>query len=86
MKVSESESLFKTLLLKEPQESILVLILFNLFINDSLLFINESKLENLADCNTVYPARRDLNKLSLLKEKIKMGIQWFSDSDKIVNP
>ena len=86
MKVSESDSLFKTLLLKEPQGSVLVLTLFNLFINDLLFLINKSKFENLADCNIVYAARRDLNKLSLLKEKIKMGIQWFSDSNKIVNP
>ena len=69
VKIIDTNSLFKTLLLEVPQVSVLVLILFNIFINDLLFFINETKLEILADYNMVYATRKDLNELSLLKEE-----------------
>ena len=38
-------------------------ILFNIFINDLLVIINEAKLANFADDNAIYAAKRDLNEL-----------------------
>ena len=70
-----------------PQGPILGPILFNIFINDLLFFINEAKLVNFADDNTIYAAKRDLNELlRLLKKESEVAIKWFSDNNMIVNP
>ena len=61
--------------------------MFNIFVNDLLLFINEAKLANFADDNTIYAAKRDLNELlRLLEKESEVAIKWFSDSNMIVNP
>ena len=62
-------------------------ILFNIFINDLLFFINEEKLAKFADDNTIYAAKRDLNELSrLLEKESEVAIKCFSDNNMIANP
>ena len=62
-------------------------ILFNIFINDLLFFINEAKLANFGDDNTIYAAKRDLNELlRLLEKESEVAIKWFIDDNMIVNP
>ena len=61
--------------------------MFNIFIDDLLFFINEAKLANFSDDNTIYAAKRDLNELlRLLEKENEVAIKWFSDSNMIVNP
>ena len=87
VKINETESLFKILLLGVPQGSILGPILFNIVINDLLFFVNEAKQANFADDNMIYAAKRDLNELlRLLEKESEVAIKWFSDNNMIVNP
>ena len=61
--------------------------MFKIFINDLLLFINEEKLANFANDNTIYVAKRDLNELlRLLENESEKAIKCFSDNNMIVNP
>ena len=69
VKINDTGSLFKILLSGVPQEPIQGLILLNMLINGLLFFINEVKLANLADDNTTYLAKRDLNESLKLLEK-----------------
>ena len=86
VKKYDTESLFKILLSGVLQGSILDPLLFHIFINDLLLFINEAKLAKFADDNTIYAAKRDLNELlRLLEKESEVAIKWFSDNNMIVN-
>ena len=61
--------------------------LSNIFINDLLFFVNEAKLSNFADDNTIYAAKRDLNELlRLLEKESEVAIKWFSNNNMAVNP
>ena len=46
-----------------PQGTILVPILFNIFLKDLFLFVTEAKLANFADSNTLYGVQKDTEKL-----------------------
>ena len=57
VKINNTESLLKILVSGVPQGSILVAILFNLFINDFIvLFIKRANVASFADDNTLHAA------------------------------
>ena len=86
VKINDTDSIFQILLSGVPQGSILGPILFNIFINDIFLFINEVELANFADDNTIYTSKKDVKKvLKVLEKESKSAIDWFKMNDMIVN-
>ena len=87
VKINNTESLFQILLSGIPQGSILGPILFNIFIKDLFLFLEDVDLANFADDNTVYTANKNIEVLiKLLERESKSAIDWFKMNDMIVNP
>ena len=68
VKVGSSFSEWLEIILGIPQGSILGPILFNDFINDLLLFINETDICNFADDTTLYACGKELDTISFKLE------------------
>ena len=69
VKINDNEIIFQILLSGVPQGSILCPILFNIFKNDLLLFINEVELANFADDTTIYTTKKNVQELIKVLEK-----------------
>ena len=52
--------------------SILGLLLFNIFLNDFLLFVENSDLSNYADDNTLYSSGNDLEKVNQILRQARL--------------
>ena len=68
VKVGSSLSKWLEIILVPPQGSILGPILFNVFINDLLLFIKETDICNFADDTTLYARGKELDTISFKLE------------------
>ena len=70
-----------------PQGSILVPLLFNLFINDLFLFIERTKICDFADDKTIYSCQNDLKTiLEELRYDIVTLLRWLQENSMKVNP
>ena len=70
-----------------PQWSILRPILFNVFINDLLLFIKETDICHFAEDTTLYACGKDLGTISnKLELEINTAIQSIKDNEMVANP
>ena len=87
VKVGSPFSEWLEIILGVPQGSILGPILFNVFINDLLLFIKETDICNFADDATLYPCGKELDTISLkIKIETNTAIQSFKDNEMVANP
>ena len=68
-----------------PQGSIDRRRLFNLFINDLVLFLSKTFLSNYADGNNLYSIRKELN---IIKEKLRIKVvtDWSFENYMSLNP
>ena len=87
VKINNVFSTFQVLLSGVPQGSILGPILFNIFINDLFLWINDASLHNFADDNTLSAFAKTIQELvSILEKESEVAIKWFRDNGMSVNP
>ena len=86
-KINNSFSEWVEILIVIPQGSVLGLLLFNIFINDLLLGIEDGNLCNFADDNTLYTCCQSLNEAKFLTEsQCSLIIDWFEDNFMKMNP
>ena len=70
-----------------PQESILGPVLFDIFLNDISLMLNDPHLRNFADDNTVSAVGETIQGLvDVMQHKAESAINWMEENDMIANP
>ena len=86
-RVVSSFSEWLEIILGIPEGSMLRSILFNVFINDLLLFIKETNICNFADDTTLYACGKELDTISFTLEiETNRAIQWLKDNEMVANP
>ena len=87
VKVGPSFSEWLEIILGIPQGSILGPILFNVFINDWLLFIKETDICNFADDTTRHTCGKELDTISFkLEIETNRAMQCLKDNEMVANP
>ena len=81
VKVNGSFSSWKSVIRGVPQGSVLGPLLFNIYINDLLLFIQDSDICNYADDTTIYTCNKNLdNIVHKLENDCTIALKWFADN------
>ena len=87
VKIGNVLSNFQILLSGVPQGSILGPILFNIFINDILLWMQDSTMHNFADDNTISAFAKNIPDLiQILEKEAEIALSWFEKNEMIANP
>ena len=81
VKVNGSFSSWKEMKLGVPQGSVLGPLLFNIFINDIFLLLNETEICNYADDTTIYCSHQELQEVTLRLENDAAKLSnWFAEN------
>ena len=85
--INNTLSEFNKVISGVPQGSIVGPILFNCFFNDFYYFIENAKVHNFADDNTLTTFAQNVrNLISVLESESNIAIDWFETNKMIVNP
>ena len=80
-KVNNSYSSWSEVKTGIPQGSMLGPLLFNIYLNDTFLFIGKNDITKYADDNTPYATECDIDELlTTLKKDIDILLKWFHDN------
>ena len=86
-KVGSSLSTWLEIILGVPQGSVFGSLLFNIFINDLLLFITKTEICNFADDNTIYSCSDSHESvISCLEIELNRWLSWFKSNQLVANP
>ena len=87
VKLDSTFSSWLKILLGVPQGSILGPLLFNIFLNDMLWFVEKTDICNFADDNTIYSCAKSVNDvIENLQSDLKIALKWFKDNQMMANP
>ena len=86
VRVGQALSKWKEIIMGVPQGSVMGPLLFNIFLNDIFLFINNDGITNYADDNGLFASNKDIRiALDVVKNEAAILNTWFQNNLMVAN-